>query len=195
MIGVSRQELFYLMMGSPRVILLANSAEVSGTGDYPFAGGPILPKLLPNGRRREFASSIESAGEPKYSAIHERLASASNGVPLPVYLARNCAKPVSFFVPFLEMKSLSHWHGKQNGRLLNFGSRHKAETAMESSRIALEARDPAQGRSHAYGIEAGIDLLGDWVVNVTYGRNGTTGRQIGHGASDEPQPGGSSATA
>jgi hypothetical protein len=67
------------------------------------------------------------------------------------------------------MKSLSDRRGKQNGRLLNCRRRRQEETAMESSCTTLEARDPAQGRFRAYRIEAGTDLLGDWVVNVTYG--------------------------
>jgi len=58
---------------------------------------------------------------------------------------------------------------------------------MESVCIRLEACDPAQGRFRAYRIEAGIDLLGDWVVNVTYGRMGARGRHIRHVAIDEPQ--------
>jgi len=36
----------------------------------------------------------------------------------------------------------------------------------------LEACDPARGRFRAYRIEAGTDLLGDWLVDVTYGRIG-----------------------
>jgi hypothetical protein len=58
---------------------------------------------------------------------------------------------------------------------------------MESFCIRLEASDPAQGRFRAYRIEAGTDLLGDWVVDVTYGRIGTGGRLIRHVASDEAQ--------
>ena len=49
----------------------------------------------------------------------------------------------------------------------------------------LEARDPARGRFRAYCIDAGIDLLGDWLVDVTYGRIGTPGRRIRHLASGE----------
>jgi len=58
---------------------------------------------------------------------------------------------------------------------------------MESCCTTLEARDPAQSRFRAYRIEAGTDLLGDWVVNVTYGCIGTRGRHLRHVASDAPQ--------
>jgi hypothetical protein len=51
--------------------------------------------------------------------------------------------------------------------------------------VRLEACDPARGRFRAYHIEAAIDLLGDWLVDVTYGRIGTSGRTIRHVASDE----------
>jgi hypothetical protein len=37
---------------------------------------------------------------------------------------------------------------------------------MESFRIELEACDPARGCFRAYRIEAGTDLLGDWLVDV-----------------------------
>jgi hypothetical protein len=40
----------------------------------------------------------------------------------------------------------------------------------------LEARDPARDCWRAYRIEAGLDLLGDWLVDVTYGRIGSRGR-------------------
>lgn len=56
---------------------------------------------------------------------------------------------------------------------------------MERFRVRLEACDPAQGRFRAYRIEAGTDLLGDWTVDVTYGRIGTAGRTVRHVANDE----------
>jgi hypothetical protein len=37
----------------------------------------------------------------------------------------------------------------------------------------LEARNPARGRFRFYRIEVGTDLLGDWLVDVTYGRIGS----------------------
>jgi len=58
---------------------------------------------------------------------------------------------------------------------------------MESFCTTLEARDPAQGRFRAYRIEAGTDLIGDWVVNVTYGCIGTRRRRIRHVPGDERQ--------
>jgi len=85
------------------------------------------------------------------------------------------------------MKSPSDRHGTQNGRLLNCRRRRQKEIAMESFCIRLKARHPAQGRFRAYRIEAGIDPLADWVVNVTYGRMGTRRRHIRQLASDEPQ--------
>jgi predicted DNA-binding WGR domain protein len=58
---------------------------------------------------------------------------------------------------------------------------------MESFRIRLEARDPARNHFRAYRIEAGVDLLGDWLVDVTYGRIGSPGRTVRHCADDEAQ--------
>jgi hypothetical protein len=57
---------------------------------------------------------------------------------------------------------------------------------MESFSVRLEACDPEQGRFRAYHIEAGTDLLGDWLVDVTYGRIGTRGRTVRYVATDEP---------
>jgi hypothetical protein len=42
----------------------------------------------------------------------------------------------------------------------------------------LEARDPALGRFRSYRLEAGTDLFGAWLVEVTYGRIGTAGRRV-----------------
>jgi predicted DNA-binding WGR domain protein len=58
---------------------------------------------------------------------------------------------------------------------------------MDSFSIRLEARDPACNHFRAYRIDAGTDLLGDWLVDVTYGRIGTPGRTIRHVASDEAE--------
>jgi hypothetical protein len=49
----------------------------------------------------------------------------------------------------------------------------------------LEARDPALGRFRAYLLEAGTDLFGAWLVDVTYGRIGTRGRRIRYVVPDE----------
>lgn len=56
---------------------------------------------------------------------------------------------------------------------------------MEQFRAELQACDPARGIYRAYRIEAGTDLLGDWLVDVTYGRIGTPGRRIRHVAASE----------
>ncbi len=58
---------------------------------------------------------------------------------------------------------------------------------MESFRVRLEACDPAQGRFRAYRIDAGTDLLGDWLVDVTYGRIGSRGRTIRQPVRDEAE--------
>jgi predicted DNA-binding WGR domain protein len=42
----------------------------------------------------------------------------------------------------------------------------------------LEARDPARNLWRAYTLEAGRDLFGAWVVEVSYGRIGCPGRTL-----------------
>ena len=44
----------------------------------------------------------------------------------------------------------------------------------------LEARDPAHGHFRAYRLEAGTDLFGAWLVDVTYGRIGAQGADHPH---------------
>lgn len=56
---------------------------------------------------------------------------------------------------------------------------------MDAFTAMLEARDPALGRFRAYRLEAGTDLLGDWLVDITYGRIGTRGRRIRYAVQDE----------
>lgn len=56
---------------------------------------------------------------------------------------------------------------------------------METFSIRLEACDPVRGRFRAYRIEAGMDLFGDWLIDVTYGRIGSRGRLVRHVAADE----------
>jgi hypothetical protein len=56
---------------------------------------------------------------------------------------------------------------------------------MEGFRAELQACDPARGIYRAYRIEAGDDLLGDWLVDVTYGRIGSHGRLVRYVAADE----------
>jgi len=58
---------------------------------------------------------------------------------------------------------------------------------MEQLRAELPARVPARGIYQAYRIEAGTDLLGDWLLDVTYGRIGTPGRRIRHVAASEQE--------
>jgi|SRR5208337_1344301 hypothetical protein len=56
---------------------------------------------------------------------------------------------------------------------------------MDSFHAELEARNAALGRFRAYWLDAGTDLLGDWLVEVTYGRIGARGRRIRYVAGDE----------
>ena len=56
---------------------------------------------------------------------------------------------------------------------------------MENFRVRLEACDPARGCFRAYRIDAGTDLLGDWLVDVTYGRIGSRGRTVRYVAASE----------
>ena len=44
------------------------------------------------------------------------------------------------------------------------------------NRIILEARNPARRCWRQYRVEAGTDLFGVWVVEISYGRIGTAGR-------------------
>lgn len=58
---------------------------------------------------------------------------------------------------------------------------------MNAFTALLEARDPTLGRFRAYLLEAGTDLFGAWLVDVTYGRIGTRGRRIRHVVRDEDE--------
>lgn len=49
----------------------------------------------------------------------------------------------------------------------------------------LEARDPTLGRFRSYRLEAGTDLLGFWLVEVTYGRINTAGHSLRYVAGNE----------
>ncbi len=51
----------------------------------------------------------------------------------------------------------------------------------------LEARDSALGRFRSYRLEAGTDLFGAWLVEVTNGRIGTRGRLVRYVAADEAE--------
>ncbi len=58
---------------------------------------------------------------------------------------------------------------------------------MNAFTALLEARDPSLGRFRAYLLEAGTDLFGVWLVDVTYGRIGTPGRRIRHVVENEAE--------
>jgi hypothetical protein len=58
---------------------------------------------------------------------------------------------------------------------------------MDAFAATLEARDPDLGRFRSYHLEAGTDLVGHWLVEVTYGRIGTRGRIIRYVAEDEAE--------
>ena len=51
---------------------------------------------------------------------------------------------------------------------------------MDAFVAVLEARDPARGCFRSYRVEAGTDLLGDWLVEVTFGRIGSGGRRVAY---------------
>ena len=56
---------------------------------------------------------------------------------------------------------------------------------MSTFTALLEARDPSLGRFRAYLLEAGTDLFGARLVDVTYGRIGTRGQRIRYVVPDE----------
>jgi WGR domain len=58
---------------------------------------------------------------------------------------------------------------------------------MLDFRITLEARNPARGCLRHYRVEAGTDLFGTWVVQISYGRIGTVGRSRSFVVRDEAE--------
>ncbi len=58
---------------------------------------------------------------------------------------------------------------------------------MNAFSALLEAREPALGRFRSYRLEAGTDLLGAWLVEVTFGRIGAPGRCVRYVAGDETE--------
>lgn len=58
---------------------------------------------------------------------------------------------------------------------------------MNAFSALLEAKDPARNRFRSYRLQAGPDLFGAWLVEVTYGRIGCPGRQVRYAASDEAE--------
>jgi hypothetical protein len=49
---------------------------------------------------------------------------------------------------------------------------------MLDFRIVLEAKNPDRRCFRQYRVEAGTDLFGTWVVEISYGRIGTAGRAV-----------------
>jgi hypothetical protein len=58
---------------------------------------------------------------------------------------------------------------------------------MDAFHAVLEARDPSRGIARAYRLEAGTDLFGAWLVEVTFGRIGTRGRTVRYAVRDEAE--------
>ena len=52
-------------------------------------------------------------------------------------------------------------------------------------RITLGARNPTRRSLRQYRVEAGTDLFGVWVVEISYGRIGTAGRSRNYVFRDE----------
>jgi WGR domain-containing protein len=85
------------------------------------------------------------------------------------------------------VKHVESWKSsKKNGRFL-YSTKTGNTPMMDAFTAMLEARDPTLGRFRAYRLEAGTDLLGDWLVEITYGRIGTRGRHIRYAVQDETQ--------
>jgi len=59
--------------------------------------------------------------------------------------------------------------------------------AVLDFRIILEARNPARGCLRHYRVEAGTDLFGIWLVQISYGRIGTVGRSRSFVVRDEDE--------
>lgn len=55
----------------------------------------------------------------------------------------------------------------------------------ETFHIKLEAKNPEKGNFRAYEIDAGPDLLGQWHIEVRYGRIGRRGRLVTYSAADD----------
>jgi hypothetical protein len=56
---------------------------------------------------------------------------------------------------------------------------------IDAFNALLEARDPERGCFRSYRLEAGTDLFGTWLVEITFGRIGATGTRIRHAVTDE----------
>ncbi|HME20459.1 MAG TPA: WGR domain-containing protein [Acetobacteraceae bacterium] len=57
---------------------------------------------------------------------------------------------------------------------------------LGETRIELEARNPTVNRLRRWRIELSQDLFGMWVVDVEFGRIGSSGRRIRHVLPDQP---------
>ena len=57
---------------------------------------------------------------------------------------------------------------------------------LAETRIGLEARNPLANRMRRWSVEIGQDLLGMWLVDVEFGRIGSTGRRLRQAFFDEP---------
>ena len=83
----------------------------------------------------------------------------------------------------------SGWGFKRSRRRfpLAFVGEARHLVAVLDFRITLEARNPARGCLRHYRVEAGTDLFGNWLVEISYGRIGTVGRSRSFVVRDEAQ--------
>ena len=83
----------------------------------------------------------------------------------------------------------SGWGFKRSRRRfpLAFVGEARHLVAVLDFRITLEARNPSRGCLRHYRVEAGTDLFGVWVVEISYGRIGTVGRSRSFVVRDEAQ--------
>lgn len=58
---------------------------------------------------------------------------------------------------------------------------------MNAFSALLEARNPALGRFRSYHMQAGQDLFGTWLVEISYGRIGTPDHRLRYVAGDEAE--------
>lgn len=56
---------------------------------------------------------------------------------------------------------------------------------LDAFNALLEARNPECGCFRSYRLDAGTDLFGTWVVEITFGRIGSRGTKIRHAVTDE----------
>jgi hypothetical protein len=63
---------------------------------------------------------------------------------------------------------------------------HQDVDVLAETTIELEARNLLANRLRRWSVEIGRDLLGMWVVDVEFGRIGSTGRRLRHVFLDLP---------